>query len=147
MTLHHRMLRSVSFSFFFLLSRLPLGVYLCFIDGADEAVVVQDDDVRMPGIEGDVPHGGWAVQPHVRQMLRQFLGKIREPLTAHVVLDNLSIRQVSSHFEPSFNLFMRIHRKKVSRSERARRVIFQLKLLFPNFGKGFKRRRKQFVAK
>ena len=60
-----------------------------FIYGADEAVVVKDDDVRMSRIEGHVPHARRTVHPLQGQVLGQLLGKRRVTPTAHVVLHNL----------------------------------------------------------
>lgn len=64
---------------------------LVLVDGVDDAVVVQDDDIRMAPVERDVPDGARPAQPLGRQLLRQFLGEWRVLAAEDVVLDDLVV--------------------------------------------------------
>lgn len=62
---------------------------LVLVDGADDAVVVQDNDVRQARIERDASHDARSIDPLLRQVLRQIPGKVRVAPPTHVILDDL----------------------------------------------------------
>ena len=65
------------------------GGDLALVDGADDAVVVEDDDVGVSGVEGDVAHRRRPVDPLRRQVRRQLPRERRVLLRRHVELDDL----------------------------------------------------------
>lgn len=66
-------------------------LYLVLVDRVDDAVVVQDDHVRVADVERDVPDGAGSTQPLDGQLLRELLGEGRVLATDDVVLDDLVI--------------------------------------------------------
>lgn len=66
-------------------------VYLVLVDRVDDAVIVQDNHVRVSNVKRDVTDSARSAQPLDRQVLRQFLGERRVLAIGNVVLDNLMI--------------------------------------------------------
>ena len=66
--------------------------YPVLVDCANDAVVVQNNDVGMARVKGDVSDGGRSIDPLTGQFRRQLPREGRELFTFDVVLDDLHRR-------------------------------------------------------